>query len=93
MENIENMDYEILDVLKKELETLKNKNTILYRKKKNLVRTNLRLKKQLKNQIVYITSLENTQTTPCKFKPSLKTIPEDNCEDIWDNFEKEWDCI
>ena len=86
------MDYEILDVLKKEIDNLKTKNTILYRKKKNLVRSNLRLKNQLKNQIVYITSLEKKQTTR-QFKPSLRTIPEDNCEDIWDNFEKEWDCI
>lgn len=85
-------DSELTAVLKKEIDNLKTRNTLLYRKKKNLLRSNLRLKKQLKNQIIYITSLDKPQFIPQKFKSYLKPILEED-EELWDNLDDEWDCI
>ena len=90
--NIDMDDSELTAVLKKEIDNLKTRNTLLYRKKKNLLRSNLRLKKQLKNQIIYITSLEKPQFIPQKFKSNLKPIQEED-EELWDNLDDEWDCI
>ena len=90
--NIDMDDSELTAVLKKEIDNLKTRNTLLYRKKKNLLRSNLRLKKQLKNHIIYITSLEKPQFIPQKFKSNLKPIQEED-EELWDNLDDEWDCI
>ena len=96
--NIDMNESELTEVLKKEIETLKTRNTILYRKKKNVLRSNLRLKKQLKNQIIYIISLKKTHLIPItqKYNPILKTIQEeDEIEDniLLETFEDEWDYL
>lgn len=87
---------ELIDALKKENEILKKKNTILYNKKKNISRTNLRLRNKLVHQSTYIMSIKQNQIDikHTKFKPILYPIPEVPNTNIEQNKpDTEWDYI
>ena len=72
---------ELLIVVKKENETLKTKNHTLYRKTKNLERSNLRLKKIIEKQNDFLKKIKQNQILDSEWEDLDSLVKECNTND------------
>ena len=72
---------ELLIAVKKENETLKTKNHTLYRKTKNLERSNLRLKKIIEKQNDFLKKIKHNQILDSEWEDLDSLVKECNNND------------